>query len=406
MPRNASGVYTLPESAFVAGTVIQSAPMNSDLSDIATALTQSLATTGVSAMTGPFKAAAGSVSAPSITFAAATGTGFYLSGTNEISWTAAGVLKATFAASGAVTWVGAQTFQAGVTSTNGVFTTGLIVGFSGTPTADRIELGDATFYMDHGSADLPLIAFDSNDFFSYDRTTNTYSFVIGGNTLYQIDDTFVKSLKNFIIDSDAIILTTAGYVDILEIAAPAAPAANTGRLYVRDINTGTTIFAYKDSAGNETLLMPPARAYAEYTLATSLSGSIPQDTSIPQSGEGDQILTASITLRKSNSRVRVRFSGWVSRDAEDTNFVAAIFSDLSTDALNVTMVGNSNDTGTTRTQMVNFQVEHAPATVGPITYQVRCGVNGGNYAFNSFPTATQLFGGASKATLVVEEIYV
>lgn len=118
MPRSGSGVYTLPESSFVAGTVIQSSPVNSDFSDIATALTQSLATTGVSTMTGPIKAASGTVTAPSITFGGSTGTGFYLISADTIGWTAAGVLKATFNTTGAVTWIGAQTAPTFAASTS------------------------------------------------------------------------------------------------------------------------------------------------------------------------------------------------------------------------------------------------------------------------------------------------
>lgn len=77
MPRNSSGTYTLPVASYVAGTTIKSADMNSNLSDIGTALTQSLATTGVSSMTGPIKLAAGSSSAPSLTLASDTTTGWY-----------------------------------------------------------------------------------------------------------------------------------------------------------------------------------------------------------------------------------------------------------------------------------------------------------------------------------------
>lgn len=85
MPRNASGTYTLPEASFVAGTTILSASMNSDLSDIATALTQSLATTGASSMSGPIKLAAGSAAAPSLTLASDATTGFYNSAAG--TWT-------------------------------------------------------------------------------------------------------------------------------------------------------------------------------------------------------------------------------------------------------------------------------------------------------------------------------
>lgn len=50
MPRNGSGTYTLPEAAFVPGTVISSTEVNSDFSDIADALTNSLARDGQGGM--------------------------------------------------------------------------------------------------------------------------------------------------------------------------------------------------------------------------------------------------------------------------------------------------------------------------------------------------------------------
>lgn len=51
MPRNGSGSYTLPEAAFVPNTAISSSAMNSDLSDLATAMTASLARDGQGGMT-------------------------------------------------------------------------------------------------------------------------------------------------------------------------------------------------------------------------------------------------------------------------------------------------------------------------------------------------------------------
>lgn len=113
MPRNSSGTYTLPTAAFVAGGLIKSADENSNFSDIATALTQSLATTGVSAMTGPVKAASGSLAAPSYSFNSSSATGFYLAGANQIGWSANGVQGATFNSDTTVTWIGGQTFSGG-----------------------------------------------------------------------------------------------------------------------------------------------------------------------------------------------------------------------------------------------------------------------------------------------------
>ena len=100
MPRNASGTYTLPEASFVAGTTILSASVNSDLSDIATALTQSVATTGVSSMTGPLKLAIGSAAAPALTLASDTTTGFYNSAAGSWTYVTSGSTIMTIAPSG------------------------------------------------------------------------------------------------------------------------------------------------------------------------------------------------------------------------------------------------------------------------------------------------------------------
>lgn len=58
MPRNGSGVYSLPESAFVSQTPISSTAVNSDFSDIADALTASLPRNGEAGMTGVLPLAA------------------------------------------------------------------------------------------------------------------------------------------------------------------------------------------------------------------------------------------------------------------------------------------------------------------------------------------------------------
>lgn len=256
MPRNASGTYTLPESAFVAGTVIRSSPVNSDLSDIASALTQSLATTGVSSMTGPIKAASGSVTAPSYAFASALGTGFYLSGANEFAWTANGVLQATFGATGTVTWVGGATFGGNVT-VSGTFSTGAT---SFVAASDPIlTLRNST--NDSAEHEILRLALGSGA----GATASRRVVGTGANNITQIRDyigttevlrlltTEVSPKKNLSIDGGITVIATAGYVDLTEIAAPASPSANIARLYSKD-SGGITLLAFKDAAGTENLI--------------------------------------------------------------------------------------------------------------------------------------------------------
>lgn len=77
MPFNGSGTFTLAEPAFVPGTTIVSADMNSDLSDIASGLSECLTTDGQSTMTAQLKGFAGSVGAPGYSFSTDLNTGFY-----------------------------------------------------------------------------------------------------------------------------------------------------------------------------------------------------------------------------------------------------------------------------------------------------------------------------------------
>lgn len=100
MPRNGSGVYSLPEAPFVAGTVISSAAVNDDLSDIATALTGSLPRDGQAGMTGQFKATDGSLTLPSISFNNDTNTGFYRPADDQIGVVIGGVQVGLFTSAG------------------------------------------------------------------------------------------------------------------------------------------------------------------------------------------------------------------------------------------------------------------------------------------------------------------
>lgn len=91
MPRNGSGSYSLPEAAFVPGSTISSAAVNSDFSDIALALTGSVAADGQTPITGPITFSDGTFSAPGITFNSDTDTGIYRGADNTLGFALGGV---------------------------------------------------------------------------------------------------------------------------------------------------------------------------------------------------------------------------------------------------------------------------------------------------------------------------
>jgi hypothetical protein len=121
MPRNGSGTYSLPQAAFVSGTKISSSVMNSDLSDIASALTQSLAADGQTPITGGLQFFSGSVGAPGITFASDKTTGFWLNAAGQIGVAISGTQSAIFNSDKSVTWGGSQTYS-GTTINNNATT--------------------------------------------------------------------------------------------------------------------------------------------------------------------------------------------------------------------------------------------------------------------------------------------
>ena len=133
MPRNGSGTYSVP-TTFVANTPALAADVNTNFTDVATALTASLAIDGQSAMTGQFKAADGSITAPGVSFSSDTNTGFYRSASGVIRASCDGTNALTIAAATVTVPVnlavtGTTTFTGAVT---GAIPAGIIAMWSGT----------------------------------------------------------------------------------------------------------------------------------------------------------------------------------------------------------------------------------------------------------------------------------
>jgi len=131
MPRNSSGTYTLPIGAFSPGGLIKSADHNSNYSDIATALTQSLATTGVSSMTGQIKAASGTAVAPGYAFGTDLTSGLWLAGSHQIGVTTNGTQLATFNSDQTVTWAKGASWAGNLSITGTITQSGALTVSAG-----------------------------------------------------------------------------------------------------------------------------------------------------------------------------------------------------------------------------------------------------------------------------------
>lgn len=187
------------------------------------------------------------------------------------------------------------------------------------------------------------------------------------------------------------------YLDIKEIAAPATPAADTLRLYAKDVSGSTKLFQ-KDPAGVERAVgAQGSYGYNESNTYQAISTSIPLDDTLPTSSEGTSILSTAVTLQNASSPVKVRavvplFS------AANTNSVVALF--RGSVCIGASWQSHGASTGFGRETVV-IDVEDNPGSVGPHTYSVRVG--GSSTVYINGNASSRLLGGMSKVTLTVEE---
>lgn len=130
MPRNSSGVYTLPSgNPVTAGTTIDASWANTTLSDLANEITNSLDRNGNGGMLAAFRFSDGTLSAPGMSWINETSTGFYRSGSGTM-WAAVGATQiAQFTVNGVTLPSGKNLAVGGTLTVTGAITaTGGVVG--------------------------------------------------------------------------------------------------------------------------------------------------------------------------------------------------------------------------------------------------------------------------------------
>lgn len=104
MPRSSGGTYTLytPGNPVVTNTVISSTWANNTLTDLATAMTDSLSRSGQGAMLAPLQLNSGSAANPGLTWANETTAGLYRAGAGDFRYNIGGTEIFRFWSSGAI----------------------------------------------------------------------------------------------------------------------------------------------------------------------------------------------------------------------------------------------------------------------------------------------------------------
>lgn len=197
MPRNSSGVYSLPAgNPVVTGTTISSTWANTTLADLAAAMTDSLSRSGDGAMLAPLLLDDGAIGAPALSWGNETTSGLYRAGAGDFRWSIAG----------------ADTLQL---NTNGIRISNGAVGTPAFSFLSDTDLGFYRFAADimglvavqlqsgAGTAAAPFYSFTIDpDTGIYRRAANATSFSANGILVADVDALGFRSQNLFRTDSD------------------------------------------------------------------------------------------------------------------------------------------------------------------------------------------------------------
>lgn len=384
MSRNGSGVYTPPAASYpaVSGTLIEAAKFNAVIDDVATALTESVAINGQTAMTGDLPMGSHKITGLSDGVAASDACAYGQAGAAAIAGTYAATSKATpvdadvlplsdSAASFGLkkltwanlkatlgSWLQAQTATA--------FTTG------GTSTAFTLTPTPA----------LTALAAGQRFRVKFNATAGaTPTLAISGLTatalkLYDSSGAKVAASATTIIGG---MLTDVEYdgTDMV-ILNPLPPAV---------------------VAPSGVLQRVEATPYVTYTSTATI---IPLDDTIPQIAEGVEYLTATITPSNAANRLRVTaYAPVLTGSVAAMSAIAALFQDATADALAVSHMSFGNS-GSTNGSSLTLTHEMAAGTTSATTFRLRLGPSTGTLYINGSSSA-RFFGGIGAMRLTVEE---
>lgn len=137
-----------------------------------------------------------------------------------------------------------------------------------------------------------------------------------------------------------------------------------------------------------------------YALNADLSTVLPIDDTIPQSTEGTEILSVSITPTNASNIIRCRFSGFGATGTNAVYWGAALFSGTT-----CIKAASHYAAALGYTATIAFEHEFVAGGTSAITLSVRVGASSGNVRMNGTNGARH-FGGVAASTLIVEEIRV
>jgi len=143
-------------------------------------------------------------------------------------------------------------------------------------------------------------------------------------------------------------------------------------------------------------------AVTKTTVATGNAAAVPQDDSIPQNGEGNQLMdTVSITPSSAANALRFRHIGSYAHDGAASVWAASLFRDAVANSLN-TAINYSTSNNTPHEAVLEQAV--LSSTTSQTDFKVRVGNNSNNTFTINGNAGSRIYGGAAGARSQVEEV--
>lgn len=138
------------------------------------------------------------------------------------------------------------------------------------------------------------------------------------------------------------------------------------------------------------------------TMATGTT-TVPLDNTIPQSSEGDQYMSLSITPKSASSTLKITVVGFFSSSAGGAWLMMSLFKDSETDARAVQM-GGMGATGNYATAPFVLIYEMTSGSTSAMTFKVRAGAHTASTTTFNGIAGTSYMGGALASSITIEEI--
>lgn len=139
------------------------------------------------------------------------------------------------------------------------------------------------------------------------------------------------------------------------------------------------------------------------TAVVTCNVAIPVDDTIPQSGEGVEVITVSITPTSATNRLRIEFNCAAIGGTSSTIAIAALFQDATAGALAVSTAALPNSEAQGGPVLI---YEMAAGTTSATTFKIRIGASVTVYVNGEGSGGNRRYGGVSSARLRVTEIKV